>query len=280
MATKTWVGTDSGNEGDVNTAANWSPSGVPINGDSIIVNGDTTQNMTGSLGTFASFLFPSFFVGPDANIDIGTANDAAGSLRFAATKLVNQGSGTFYYYFASANETAELICNSSNSELAMTWLTGVVNTLTTGVLTSGHVTATGTGLNVTKLFSSFRGAKDTDVRADLTSVAPTVFYMGGGRISIDVPPPTLHLSGGVLTVTGTTGAVQPTIYISGNAKLIYDHILTVALVELRSGTMDLTQRSRELTITLLRRWPGTTLKTNDLVTITATEDMDGGDIGV
>jgi hypothetical protein len=37
MATKLWVGTDSGNEGDYSTAANWSPSGVPVATDDVIL---------------------------------------------------------------------------------------------------------------------------------------------------------------------------------------------------------------------------------------------------
>jgi Ni,Fe-hydrogenase III small subunit len=48
MATKVWVGTDSGNEGDYGTAANWSPSGVPIAGDDVII-ANTSQSITGTL---------------------------------------------------------------------------------------------------------------------------------------------------------------------------------------------------------------------------------------
>lgn len=45
MATKIWVGTDTGNEGDWATAANWSPSGVPEAGDNVYLE-DSSQSVT------------------------------------------------------------------------------------------------------------------------------------------------------------------------------------------------------------------------------------------
>ena len=48
MATKTWVGTDSGNQGDYGTAANWSPSGVPLAADNVII-ANSSQDITGTL---------------------------------------------------------------------------------------------------------------------------------------------------------------------------------------------------------------------------------------
>jgi hypothetical protein len=48
MATKLWVGTDSGNEGDYSTAANWSPSGVPVATDDVIL-ANSSQDITAGL---------------------------------------------------------------------------------------------------------------------------------------------------------------------------------------------------------------------------------------
>jgi hypothetical protein len=45
MATKIWVGTDTGNEGDWATAANWLPSGVPANGDDVYFE-NSSQSVT------------------------------------------------------------------------------------------------------------------------------------------------------------------------------------------------------------------------------------------
>ena len=44
MAEKIWIGDDAGNEGDFNVAANWSPSGVPVAGDTLIFQ-DNAQDL-------------------------------------------------------------------------------------------------------------------------------------------------------------------------------------------------------------------------------------------
>ena len=73
MATKVWLGNDSGNEGDYGTAANWSPSGVPIAGDDVIF-ANSSQNVTASLDQSAvalsSIVFDQSFTGR-----IGTTDD-------------------------------------------------------------------------------------------------------------------------------------------------------------------------------------------------------------
>jgi hypothetical protein len=47
MATKVWVGTDAGNEGDWDTAANWSPSGVPIAADDVVLANSSQDVLSG-----------------------------------------------------------------------------------------------------------------------------------------------------------------------------------------------------------------------------------------
>lgn len=66
MANKTWVGTDSGNEGDWATAANWLPSGVPVAADDVyFVSG--SQNVTAGLNqatiTLTSLNFGTKYTG-------------------------------------------------------------------------------------------------------------------------------------------------------------------------------------------------------------------------
>jgi hypothetical protein len=55
MANKIWVGTDAGNEGKWGTAANWSPSGVPITADDVFLK-DSAQNVTGDFDQSAVLL--------------------------------------------------------------------------------------------------------------------------------------------------------------------------------------------------------------------------------
>lgn len=48
MAYKVWIGDDSGNEGDPATAANWLPSGVPVDGDHVIIDGRAQVALIGT----------------------------------------------------------------------------------------------------------------------------------------------------------------------------------------------------------------------------------------
>lgn len=54
MATKYWLGTEVGYTGDLNRAANWSPTGVPTAGDDLVFDGRSTQNVTTNLDTFGA----------------------------------------------------------------------------------------------------------------------------------------------------------------------------------------------------------------------------------
>jgi len=73
MATKKWVGTDSGNEGDWSVAANWSPSGVPVNSDDVYLE-DSSQSVTGGLDQSAVAL-GSLHIAQSFTGDIGDADN-------------------------------------------------------------------------------------------------------------------------------------------------------------------------------------------------------------
>ena len=81
MATKIWVGTDSGNEGDINTAANWSPSGVPVATDDVYFE-NSSQSVTDGLATWAA-------------VALGTQAqaDPESSRRYAACVVMDVDSG-------------------------------------------------------------------------------------------------------------------------------------------------------------------------------------------
>lgn len=57
MADKLWVGTDSGNEGDLGVAANWDPVGVPGPGDTVWFL-DSSQDVTAGLDVWAGSAAP------------------------------------------------------------------------------------------------------------------------------------------------------------------------------------------------------------------------------
>lgn len=87
MATKTWLGNDSGNEGNLSTNANWSPSGVPTNGDDIIFDA-SGQAITAGYTALASVTADTIQILAGANYAFGTAAD------FVQMQATN---GTFVY---------------------------------------------------------------------------------------------------------------------------------------------------------------------------------------
>ena len=91
MATKYWDGSV---DGDLNTAGNWTASGVPGAGDDIIFDGRTTQDVDGSLDTFATVDLGSITIRSSYTGDIGAV---ATPMEFECAGTVYvAGSGTYY----------------------------------------------------------------------------------------------------------------------------------------------------------------------------------------
>lgn len=74
MATKTWLGNDAGNKGDLNVAANWSPSGVPIANDTVTFD-DQGQAITASFLTLELIALTKIIITDGANYAFGTSAD-------------------------------------------------------------------------------------------------------------------------------------------------------------------------------------------------------------
>ena len=164
MATKTWVGTTSGNVGDYSTAANWNPTGVPVAGDDVRVDG--SQNITSGLNQSAvalkSFAILSSYTGKigrsgsrlqlevdetftdlsagEHYIDLGTNGNDETLIRKPNTnnKLWIQGNST-----AALIARGKVDWNSGTlAELLVEYVTSQANdavvTLQTPTVTAGH----------------------------------------------------------------------------------------------------------------------------------------------
>lgn len=105
MATKYWDGSI---DGDLNTAANWTPSGVPGAGDDLVFDGRTTQDVDGSLSTFATVDLGSITIESGYTGDIGAV---ATPMEFECNGTVYvAGTGTYYLQCdAGANADADVV---------------------------------------------------------------------------------------------------------------------------------------------------------------------------
>ncbi len=114
MTTKYW---DGSTDGDLNTAANWTPSGVPEAADALVFDGRTTQDVDGGLDTFATIDLGSVTIESGYTGDIG-AVDGPMEFECAGTVYV-AGTGTYYLQCdAGADVNADIvkcIINSTGS---------------------------------------------------------------------------------------------------------------------------------------------------------------------
>ena len=92
MTTKYW---DGSTDGDLNTAANWTPSGVPEAADDVVFDGRTTQDVDGSLTTFNNVDLGSLTI---ENGYSGTIGGASTPMEFICSAGLAYVAGTGAYY--------------------------------------------------------------------------------------------------------------------------------------------------------------------------------------
>ena len=122
MAKKIWVGGSSGNEGNYGTAANWSPSGVPVASDDVVIPSGS-QSITDGLDQSAVSL-SSFTVSSGYTGSIGSSE---GSLQIAASKVVLDCAGTNVYIDA---DTADMVVANTSSNSDALHILGTITSLT------------------------------------------------------------------------------------------------------------------------------------------------------
>ncbi len=254
------------------------------------VDGDlleTTETMTnGSWGDVtltggADFLFNLIWIGRGHGFDIG---DSANPLYTNATKLVHQGEGQLFYKKFPVSVTNQVIINSANNNAAAT-ITGTDGTtpwdpvgITNLNATRGHVTIAG-DVDVGQLFVGYLTNPTFDVTVVAAAEPVTVLIVYGGQYTGAFVPPAVHIYGGSIALTGTTGAGLIQMFQSGG-RFQYDSTKTITAYYLLGGVADLTQATREVTISALYKAPdpiATLFKSDDLVTIVTTHDFTGGD---
>lgn len=268
-----------GTSGDMAVAANYTPAQVPIAADTLLVDGSVANPPDTNMDQLAAVNLALFFVGKDSVKDWGTSSSL---FEFSADRIVLQHSrGTSYLKLKAF--TDEMIVNSSATGTAcvITSDGGALDNLT---VTKGFLDASGFGLGIGNLHTSYRTSPDGD--ALLTGVvasggATTQLLMYGGLITLSRIPTTSYVHGGVLTITSASAnhPGSPDVHVYNGARIIYNASDSLNAVNIINGTFDATQVTREITIATVRVWPeGVFKKADDLVTVTDLQDMTGGDV--
>ena len=262
MATKTWVGTDVGNEGEFATAANWSASGVPANtGDtwwftsgSQILNADLSQ---GAKTADAILIGPSFTGGIGNNASDPLVCGCAGVM------TVKPGGGAYYingYSVGNPIVSTLIECPSAATVVQLLgYHTTVVIRRGTVTLVSGTYgtviidPVTGDPANVIVIFGAATITTCVAINAGFTTtgVGPTITnYTGTGNTSV--------LSVGTIT--------NPTLY---DATLYHDAATNITTASLYGSiVLDATRDPRAKTFTTVKK------------TATASALVDNGAAGI
>ena len=259
MATKIWIGTDTGNEGDWATAANWSPSGVPEAGDDVYFENSSqsvtegfdqsaitlgslhiAQSYTGYIGTASAYLQVSATVveigshsGPGTPLGSGRLKIALGSVQSAIT--VNNSA-------ASAADTYRTPIQLTNTHAA--------STLTVNKGKVGFCTGTGETGQLATLTLNYVGNQSTDAEVYVGSgVTLATVKKYGGKLDIRCAVTTYTVYAGSDLIAGS-GALG-TIYVKGGT-VESNTTGTITTAEVSGGTLDLSKSSAARTITTLK----------------------------
>lgn len=282
MAEKVWIGASSN---DVNTAGNWSPSGVPSNGDNVIFDGRAVNSAAASLGALSAVTLTSIRVSSDFVLEIGAVSSGALTrLQVGATTVVigepagdgsiGPGSSLIAFDFGAVTNTTRVLnapqIGTSGFAPVMLKGTATANKL---VATSGWIAYGTNALNEAYTLQS----------CDIIGEAANVELGGGGtlttinqtagRVLFRNNLTTLDQQGGI-AVTEGTGTIT-TANIGGAMTSNSSGTITTANV-INNGVLDLSGStvSRTITNVIVRGTGRVIMPLTDYNVITMTNGVD------
>jgi len=278
MANKLWVGTDTGNEGNWSVAANWSPSGVPVNSDDVFLEFSSqdvdsglaqaavalatlniAKSYTGKVGTSSAYLN----IGA-ATVNIGQHNGPGTPAGSGRIKLdlddtaATAATANVYNTGATADTglpAVRLLFDSASAELN-------VYKGTVGVAVEAGETDT---LGVVNASYVSQVSSDADVFIG-PGVTLTTANQTGGDLVLECGVTTVTASAGTLKTSGS-GAIA-TLNVSGGTTTS-NSSGTITAANVTGGFLDLTKSAESRTITTLKLdAPGKVKFDPNIVTLT------------
>jgi len=212
MATKYWLGTETDHTGDLNRAANWSPSGVPTAGDDLVFDGRSTEDADTNMDTFGTTDIGSLTVWSGYTGTIGSSGSAplimecsAGTVYFAGTGVLRLQCG------AGADVDASILKTTVNTSGSV-WLSSQANDNSNAAVFTEVQVLKGNVLVMGDNEASVHGG-DSGTAITTLKVIPisTATVRVGDKCvnfkSTDTPM-NVTISGGTLTCHTALGAVQ------------------------------------------------------------------------
>lgn len=279
MATKIWDGTDSGNEGNWSVADNWSPSGVPVNGDDVYLRDsaqDVTagfaqsavtldslnieQSYTGKIGTESTFLEIGATVCEIGAWDgLGTRPAGSGRLNIdlaaAASEVVILDSKTS----AEDSNRAPIRLQAGHASVNIEVRAGIVAVQDDPAASStiGSITATAKNL----------GGAPTQVYVGPTTTLTTATCSGGSLLIRDGGT-TLNCDGGTVTTEGDSSVTWTTVNVQGGLAIL-NAGGTITTINANGGQTDMSRSADARTVTTVNIDVGAVfIYDKDVVTLT------------
>lgn len=182
MATCTWVGTSSGNEGDVSVAANWSPAALPTDGDTVLIGPGGNQDMTSGLAALAAIT--------PAKLDVygysGAIGDSANDLQWAGcTEVLINCTGELRLDFGVSTAAPTGRITGTSTSINQVFLKGNWTRLIVdkGLVTVSSGTVTELDIQYTTTTSDATVALLTPTVTNLYALAGTLTMASAGTIT-------------------------------------------------------------------------------------------------
>jgi hypothetical protein len=206
MATKVWVGGTSTLEGDVNTAANWSPAVVPIATDDVYFDSSSTQAVTTSLSALSAINLGSVTI--DCTYAIGTV-DADLELQTDEC-YIKKATTAVYLDFGSTTAVTITQDAGSNVNVIAAHASGVVNQ-NGGVMNLGvPVGQAATFATINKRAGTLTVGDDATLTTVNSDAGSTTLKSGGTTLNILKGSVTTEGSGTWTTINiDDTGILYP-----------------------------------------------------------------------
>ncbi len=279
MATKTWVGTDSGNVGDWGTAANWSPSGVPVQTDDVRI-ANSAQDITGTLDQSAvaltSLTIDLSYTGLIGSLqsdflEVGAVTAVLGQRRsstgtFTGSKRLNIDFGTTTASQIKVYSTATSAQDQNRQPLRIR----AVNAATDLMVYGGSMAVSDDSSNSSTLGDIIVEGGSLNIGDNVTL---TNLTQSGGSVNNQSSIVTAVIKGGTLNQYDSVAATTITTLTLSNSGTV-NHFAsgTITTLNLNGGLIDLTKTQSPKTITNITADVGGTMIT-DSGTVTLTNDI-------
>lgn len=279
MGSLQWIGTDSGNEGDWATAANWSTGAVPIAGDDVIIANSSQdiltnldqsavalnsitidQSYTGLIGTSAS----DFLQVAASTAVIGQARTTTGTL--TGSKRLNLDFGSSTACDIQVYNSARTAQDQNRQPLRLK----AVNASSTLSVYGGSVALSDDNTDSSTLSSITVNGGSLNVGQGVTL---TTLTTNGGVTNIQSAVTTVSCKRGTVNhYDGISANAITTLTVSDDG--IFNHYAsgTVTTANVNGGTLDLSRTEKAKTVTTLNLKKGATLVL-DTNNVTLTNDI-------